>query len=63
MLNRQETFESQLEDLVVRGSYMENAMGSTSAVSTPPERVELLMQKIADKGGMEIAVSVPLGQN
>jgi len=53
-----EKFESQFEDLDVQSSYMENAMGSTSAVSTPQEQVDLLMQKIADEAGLEMTATL-----
>ena len=53
-----EKFESQFEDLDVQSSYMENAMGSTSVISTPQEQVDLLMQKIADEAGLEMTTSL-----
>ena len=53
-----EKFESQFEDLDVQSSYMENAMGSTSPISTPQEQVDLLMQKIADEAGLEMTTSL-----
>jgi charged multivesicular body protein 1 len=53
-----EKFESQFEDLDVQSSYMENAMGSTSAISTPQEQVDLLMQKIADEAGLQMTASL-----
>jgi charged multivesicular body protein 1 len=53
-----EKFESQFEDLDVQSSYMENAMGSTTAISTPQEQVDLLMQKIADEAGLEMTTSL-----
>ena len=53
-----EKFESQFEDLDVQSSYMENTMGSTTAISTPQEQVDLLMQKIADEAGLEMTTSL-----
>jgi charged multivesicular body protein 1 len=47
-------FESQFEDLDVQSSYMENAMGSTTATATPQDEVDLLMQKVADEAGLEM---------
>jgi charged multivesicular body protein 1 len=47
-------FEAQFEDLDVQSSYMENAMGSTTATATPQEEVDLLMQKVADEAGLEM---------
>ncbi|ODQ52541.1 hypothetical protein SAICODRAFT_71726 [Saitoella complicata NRRL Y-17804] len=49
-----EKFESQLEDLDVQSSYLENAMGSTTATATPQEGVDLLMQQVADEAGLEL---------
>jgi charged multivesicular body protein 1 len=51
-------FESQFEDLDVQSSYMENAMGSTTATSTPQDEVDLLMQKVADEAGLELNVNL-----
>ena len=39
-----EEFERQFEDMDVRSGYMEKAMDSTTALSTPPEEVDNLMQ-------------------
>ena len=47
-------FEAQFEDLDVQSSYMENAMGSTTATATPQDEVDLLMQKVADEAGLEL---------
>jgi charged multivesicular body protein 1 len=47
-------FEQQFEDLDVQSSYMENAMGSTTATATPQDEVDLLMQKVADEAGLEM---------
>jgi len=47
-------FEQQFEDLDVQSSYMENAMGSTTATATPQDEVDLLMTKIADEAGLEM---------
>ncbi|BFZ61233.1 hypothetical protein YB2330_002292 [Saitoella coloradoensis] len=49
-----EKFESQFEDLDVQSSYLENAMGSTTATATPQEGVDLLMQQVADEAGLEL---------
>ena len=51
-------FESQFEDLDVQSSYMENAMGSTTATATPQDEVDLLMQKVADEAGLEMSASL-----
>lgn len=47
-------FETQFEDLDVQSSYMENAMGSTTATAMPQDEVDLLMQKVADEAGLEM---------
>jgi len=47
-------FESQFEDLDVQSSYMESAMGHTTATATPQDEVDLLIQKIADEAGLEM---------
>lgn len=49
-----EKFEQQFEDLDVQSSYMENAMGTTTATATPQDEVDLLMSKIADEAGLEM---------
>jgi len=53
-----EKFETQFEDLDVQSSYMENAMGSTTATSTPQDEVDLLMAKVADEAGLELNASL-----
>ncbi|CAG8650822.1 9688_t:CDS:2, partial [Ambispora leptoticha] len=47
-------FESQFEDIDVQTQYMEGAMGNTTAMSTPQEEVDLLMQQVADEHGLEL---------
>jgi len=39
-----EQFEKQFEDMDVRSGYMETAMESTTAMATPPEEVDALIQ-------------------
>jgi charged multivesicular body protein 1 len=51
-------FETQFEDLDVQSSYMENAMGTTTATATPQDEVDLLMQKVADEAGLEMNASL-----
>lgn len=48
-------FESQFADLDVQTSYMEDAMGSTDAVSTPQDQIDSLLQQTADENNIEIA--------
>merc|ERR1711978_556796 len=48
-------FESQFEDLDVRTSVMEDAMGSATTTTTPESQVEALMKQVADENGLEIS--------
>jgi len=43
----------------VQTEFVEQAMGNTSALSTPPEEVASLMQQIADEHGLEFASDLP----
>jgi len=47
-------FESQFSDLDVQTSYMEDAMGSTTAVSTPQDQVDSLMRQMAEEQNIEL---------
>ncbi|VVT49557.1 uncharacterized protein SAPINGB_P002328 [Magnusiomyces paraingens] len=47
-------FESQFEDLDATTSYYENATNNASALTTPQDEVDLLMQKVADEAGLEL---------
>ena len=51
-------FEGQFEDLDVQTSSMEGAISQTTAMSTPQEEVDLLMQQVADEAGLEIDVAM-----
>ena len=51
-------FESQFADLDVQTSYMEDTMSSTTAVSTPQDQVDLLMQQLADEANIEISQEI-----
>ena len=48
-------FESQFEDLDVATGYYENATTSATAVGTPQEDVDRLMNQVADEAGVEQA--------
>lgn len=48
-------FERQFEDMDVVSGYMESAMDSTTALATPPEQVDSLIQEVADAAGLEVA--------
>ncbi|KAJ3518069.1 hypothetical protein NLJ89_g75 [Agrocybe chaxingu] len=47
-------FESQFTDLDVQTSYMEDAMGSTTAISTPQDQIDLLMRQTAEEANIEL---------
>ncbi|KAI5119504.1 hypothetical protein M0805_002440 [Coniferiporia weirii] len=47
-------FESQFSDLDVQTSYMEDTISSTTAVSTPQDEVDLLMQRVAEEANIEL---------
>ncbi|KIK93456.1 hypothetical protein PAXRUDRAFT_828986 [Paxillus rubicundulus Ve08.2h10] len=47
-------FESQFSDLDVQTSYMEDAMSSTTAVSTPQDQIDQLMQQTADEANIQL---------
>jgi charged multivesicular body protein 1 len=46
-------FEAQFSDLDVQTSYMEDAMGSTTAVSTPQDQVDPLIREMAEEANIE----------
>ena len=46
-------FEEQFENLDLRSGYMENAMSSTTALTTPESEVDSLMQQVADEHNLE----------
>jgi division protein CdvB (Snf7/Vps24/ESCRT-III family) len=46
-------FETQFSDLDVQTSYMEGAMSSTTAMTTPQDQVDLLINQVADEAGLE----------
>lgn len=58
-------FETQFSDLDVQTSYMEGAMSSTTATTTPQDQVDLLINQVADEAGLEkqqeLGNSVPEG--
>ena len=47
-------FETQFEDLDVATGYYENATSSATAVGTPQEDVDKLMNQVADEAGVEL---------
>lgn len=61
-----DSFEGQVENLNVQTAYMETAMSSSQALSTPADQVSNLMQQVADEHGLELggmlgASAVPSG--
>jgi charged multivesicular body protein 1 len=49
-----EKFEKSFEDMDVRSEYMEGKMQSTTAMSTPADQVDNLLQEIATANGLEV---------
>lgn len=47
-------FESQFEDLDVATGYYENATSQATAVGTPQDDVDRLMNQVADEAGVEL---------
>ncbi|KAF8842752.1 hypothetical protein BDN67DRAFT_925842 [Paxillus ammoniavirescens] len=47
-------FESQFSDLDVQTSYMEDAMSSTTAVSTPQDQIDQLLRQTAEEANIEL---------
>ncbi|KAF5322470.1 hypothetical protein D9619_000486 [Psilocybe cf. subviscida] len=47
-------FENQFSDLDVQTSYMEDAMSSTTAVSTPQDQIDQLMRQTAEEANIEL---------
>lgn len=47
-------FEAQFADLDVQTSYMESTMSDTTALTTPQDQVDQLINQVADEAGLEI---------
>ena len=47
-------FENQFSDLDVQTSYMEDAMGSTTAISTPQDQIDQLLRQTAEEANIEL---------
>lgn len=47
-------FEGQFADLDVQTSYMESTMSDTTALATPQDQVDLLINQVADEAGLEV---------
>ena len=48
-------FEKQFEDLDVQAEYIENTMGQTTALTTPADQVDTLINQVAEEHGLEIS--------
>ncbi|XP_060603045.1 charged multivesicular body protein 1a-like [Ruditapes philippinarum] len=49
-----EKFEKQFEDIDVRTSTLESAMGTATTLSTPQDQVESLIMEVAEENGLEV---------
>jgi charged multivesicular body protein 1 len=49
-----DSFEKQFENLDVRSAYMEDAMGASTALTTPEDEVAALIQQVADEHHLEL---------
>jgi len=59
-----EKFEKQFEDLDVQTQTMENAMSSTTTMTTPADEVDTLIAQVAEEAGLELdeqMANAPLG--
>ncbi|KAF3841190.1 hypothetical protein F7725_007052 [Dissostichus mawsoni] len=55
-------FEHQFETLDVQTAHMEDAMSSTTTLTTPQNQVEGLMHELADEAGLDLNMELPQGQ-
>eukprot|EP00668_Euglena_longa_P043260 GGOE01057415.1.p2 GENE.GGOE01057415.1~~GGOE01057415.1.p2 ORF type:complete len:197 (-),score=42.56 GGOE01057415.1:296-886(-) len=53
-----DTFEKQFETMDITSEYMENAIGQTTALTTPDEEVNNLMAAIADENNLNIQMNL-----
>eukprot|EP00475_Leptophrys_vorax_P035052 TRINITY_DN57388_c0_g1_i1.p1 TRINITY_DN57388_c0_g1~~TRINITY_DN57388_c0_g1_i1.p1 ORF type:complete len:216 (-),score=36.34 TRINITY_DN57388_c0_g1_i1:424-1035(-) len=54
-----DTFERQFVNMEVQSAFVENAMHSSTALSTPEDDVNMLMQQVADEHGLEVKIGLP----
>ena len=47
-------FEAQFNDLDVQTGYMESTMSDTTALATPQDQVDTLIDQVADEAGLEV---------
>lgn len=57
------TFEKQMESMEVSSAHMENVMASGTALSTPEDQVNSLLQQVADEHGLEVKIGLPQAAN
>ncbi|CAD6575805.1 MAG: Vacuolar-sorting protein SNF7 [Tremellales sp. Tagirdzhanova-0007] len=55
-------FESQFSDLDVQTSYMESTMSDTTALTTPQDQVDSLINQVADEAGLEVEHGLGVAQ-
>jgi len=55
-----DSFEKQFENLDVQAEFVGTAMGNTTAMSTPQEDVDLLMQQVADEHNISLVHAMPI---
>jgi charged multivesicular body protein 1 len=55
-----DSFEKQFENLDVQAEFVSTAMGNTTAMSTPQEDVDLLMQQVADEHNISLVYDMPI---
>ena len=53
-----EEFEKQFADMDVKSGYMEGAMEASTAMSTPPDQVDNLIQMVADEAGLDASLQL-----
>lgn len=53
-----EEFETQFANMDVKSGYMEGAMEASTAMSTPPDQVDNLIQMVADEAGLDAAIQL-----
>mmetsp|Transcript_13357 Transcript_13357/g.25639 ORF Transcript_13357/g.25639 Transcript_13357/m.25639 type:complete len:216 (+) Transcript_13357:253-900(+) len=54
-----DNFEKQFSNLDVQANYVEQAMGNSTAMSTPQDQVDMLIQQVADEHNLSLAHSLP----
>jgi len=47
-------FEAQFSDLDVQTGYLEDAIGTTTAISTPQDQIDLLLRQTAEEADIEL---------